>query len=453
MNNEPETKKPAAGGDMQPVKPPLIPADYHQEDETSLYDNWRVLLQYKIHIAAITLLCTLIALAYALTASPVYQAETYLRAPNQRDIEGLNFSEKKYFPPAKKYSPELVFQIYLRNFTSRSLRREFFEQNGLLNLFVDENGTDIINANKVFENSFNQQLSYRFVDNEKKMAMTIQLQAPKAEYAAEWINKFTDFINHKTVNSIKEDIKNTIIYRIEEIKMTLHRRREVAKQKRLDTIQRISEEDRIMRVDIKNQIITLKIDIQKKFKDREEILKEAKVIAKKMNIINPFFPSVESGENTPDLIISTQEVPEYMRGVKALNAEIESVKERLDKEAFINGLRELESELGILQENPQIMALKLRENDDPFISDLPDLQNAINGLGTLEKQVEMDASIKATIVDQEAVVPEYRVEPKRKQIVFVGLLAGLILGIIIAFILSSMEKFQEQKRHHSARSL
>jgi len=332
---------------VQPVNLQLIPADYHQEDEISLVDIWRILLQYKIHIAAITLLCTIIALAYALTASPVYQAEAYIVSPNERDIEGLNLSKEKY-------SPEQIFQKYLKNFRSLSLRRQYFEQNDLLNLLVKDKETDI-NIDKIFEDSFNQQLSYSFVDKKIKETIKTQLQAPKAEYATEWVNKFIDFINHKTVELIKEDIKTELVYKINRKKPEIERKRNTA---------------------LKNK------------QDRVMVLKEAYAIAERLGIKDRSIPVVSSSVSTgsppsSNLTMNLQSLPLYTRGTNALSEELKVLNDRKDETPFIGGLRELESELEHLE--------------------------------YLLNRLAMETNIKALIVDQYATVPDHRIKPKRRK--------------------------------------
>ncbi|MFQ5787448.1 MAG: GNVR domain-containing protein, partial [Thermodesulfobacteriota bacterium] len=229
------------------------------------------------------------------------------------------------------------------------------------------------------------------------------------------------------------------------------------------------------REDIKNKIVTLRKKVQKTFKDREQVLKEAKFIAKKMGITTPSLPSAVSDENTPDVMISTQALPEYMRGVKALDAEIESIKERKGNESFINGLRDLERELELLKENPQIIALKNRKNnvdafvpglrdlerellllkenpritalqirksDDPFITELRGMEEEVDRLNLLMEHVIADTSISSSIIDQHAVVPDHRIKPKRKQIVILGFIIGLMLGLLIAFTLDKIKSYR-----------
>ena len=111
------------------------------------------------------------------------------------------------------------------------------------------------------------------------------------------------------------------------------------------------------------------------------------------------------------LNISKSSTPLYYRGYRALNAEIN--------------------------------ILKNRKSDDPFISGLRDLQEKLALLTSIKIETEGQ---HAVTVDQAAYPPKNRIKPNRRLIVSLGTVVGLFLGIFLVFFVSFVQK---QKETHS----
>ena len=111
------------------------------------------------------------------------------------------------------------------------------------------------------------------------------------------------------------------------------------------------------------------------------------------------------------LNISKSSTPLYYRGYRALNAEIN--------------------------------ILKNRKSDDPFISGLRDLQEKLALLTSIKIETEGQ---HAVTVDQAAYPPKNRIKPNRRLIVSLSTLVGLFLGIFLVFFVSFVQK---QKEAHS----
>ena len=111
------------------------------------------------------------------------------------------------------------------------------------------------------------------------------------------------------------------------------------------------------------------------------------------------------------LSITTTSTPLYYRGFRALNAEIN--------------------------------ILKNRKSDDPFIIGLRDLQEILALLSSIKIEAE---GMHAVTVDQAAYPPKNRIKPNRRLIVSLGTVVGLFLGIFLVFFVSFVQK---QKETHS----
>ena len=172
--------------------------------------------------------------------------------------------------------------------------------------------------------------------------------------------------------------------------------------------------------DAKNKVQEQGGDIEYKIASKRQMAKqrredqilrfgEALIIARKLAIKDRVDTNTVVQNN--QLNISTSNTPLYYRGSKALGAEI--------------------------------VFLKNRKSDDPFISGLRDLQEKLALLRSFKIIEEGHHSVT---VDQAAYPPKNRIKPNRRLIVSLGTVVGLFLGIFLVFFVSFIQK---QKVAHS----
>jgi len=292
----------------------------------------------------------------------------------------------------------------------------------------------------MFDNKFNNKLGYEYLDKDSKQIVRVYLQAPTAEYAAGWLNKFIDYVNNETIKSIKKDISTNLDYRIKDLKRNIDEIRNVTKLKRLDSIQSMTESDELSEEKIQINIIALKNKAQMENSDKQVVLTEARGIAKNLNIKKPaFLTKLPGAQDAPEVMINIQGIPEYMKGVDAIDEELSALRKRNNNEAFINGIRDLEKQLYTVKKDPEINRLKTRENDDPYIPQLRDLLNKIHSLESIETNILNSTGISAVTVDTYARVPEQSIWPKRKMIVVLGIISGLLIGVCLSLLHNYMK--------------
>ena len=130
--------------------------------------------------------------------------------------------------------------------------------------------------------------------------------------------------------------------------------------------------------------------------DRIVLLEEAFSIANDLNIID----REKSLSNQQNVILSKDEnisskTPLYLLGTKAIRSEINTLKNRNNSESFIPGFRQLQEKAKALD------------------------------------SIKVDAvSVRSAQIDQKAIVPINRHEPKRKLIVLLGLIAGFFISFL-----------------------
>jgi chain length determinant protein (polysaccharide antigen chain regulator) len=109
-----------------------------------------------------------------------------------------------------------------------------------------------------------------------------------------------------------------------------------------------------------------------------------------------------NASNQQSVILSDENLlnnnPLYLFGTEALEVEIKALSERASEESFVPGLRALQQRVDALN------IIKINEND-----------------------------VKAAQIDQEAIPTSNRYSPKRKLIVFLGIIFGIFLSLIYIF--------------------
>lgn len=159
-------------------------------------------------------------------------------------------------------------------------------------------------------------------------------------------------------------------------------------------------------VDVKIQALEqdvkmLRESAHKRREDKIARLQEALVIAKSIGMEKP--ATIASGGGR-EAVVAADDSLSYMRGRKALEAELASLRSRASDEPFISGLRNREEVLDFYR-----------------------------GLRIDSSKVEVYRE------DGGILVPERPVRPRRALIVLVGIAAGLVLGVILALLCESMQ--------------
>ena len=111
--------------------------------------------------------------------------------------------------------------------------------------------------------------------------------------------------------------------------------------------------------DISIKINNLLIDYERETSDSVAYLKEQSSIAKKLGIAKNTI-EVQTFGNQNALLSNVQtDSPFYLRGYEAIDKEIELIQLRKDKNAFIEGLFELEKKKRAIEQDPTIERVRL----------------------------------------------------------------------------------------------
>ncbi len=308
------------------------------------------------------------AAAYAFLATPVYEAKSSLLPPRQSEITAYNLGRSTANLP--KFTVADVYGTFTRNLTSEATRRSFFKEVYLPSLSDEQRSA----PQDALWKQFNAKLTAKTPDVKNRpdyFEVRVEHKAP--ELAARWANLYVERAAELARNDMQQNMLLEIDTRAQEIERQIEVLRKAALKQR---------EDRIAR------------------------LREALVVADEVGIEAP---QVTPGRTASDGDLSSfvDGSLMYMRGAKAIRAELQ--------------------------------VLEARQSDDPFIAELRGLQSQLVFLKGIEVKPD---NVAVFILDSAAEVPETPFKPKKVMIFALGLVLGGMLGVFIALVRCMIRKGQ-----------
>ncbi|MDH0640570.1 Wzz/FepE/Etk N-terminal domain-containing protein [Pseudomonas sp. GD03860] len=326
-------------------------------DEVSFLELAEGLWKYRVLILSTALLITGLAMAYAFLTTPIYQARVLVQPPTQDDISQLNYG-RGGDSGFEKLTSKKIFATYVRNLQSESLRRDFFEEVYLPSLAENKRRGM---KGELFER-FNHTLTIVSV-KETPDQIYVQVSLADPEQAAHWVELYTQQAGERAKRELIKDVRADAKVKAKNLEQQIRQARESTRKHREDQIIQLTEAIRIA------------------------------------NSIGLEKPPIIDSALASEVSAGMGGVLTYMRGSKALMAEVEN--------------------------------LRNRPSDDPFIENLRKQQESLNFYRSLEVD---PASIEVYRQDGAVQLPDEPVKPQKAIIIGVGALAGLTLGVLLALM-------------------
>lgn len=401
--------------------------------EVNLFAIWKILKNQKNVILLVFSVVSLLTIVYVIFARPIYKSETIFLPPSENDIQPLIIKNIQGADIGK------IYGMFRENLGSIAIRRELFETMQLADAFEPNRG-ELRSSDEIF-NKFNKELTL-IIPNPKKGAFalpltTLSLEERDPVLIANIVNRIAKKAKEVTKNELIADIDIKVSEQIKELKLEIRLLLDKVKKQRQDEIARLEASDILERNMLKDKIKALRKTAKDQRLDRITVLAEAISIAHTLGIKDPIdykLKKISNMSKTSSQILTdiSSKAPQlYTQGYEALEAKMASLKNRTNDDSFIDGLRGLEQQLELLNNNRKAEQLKARINDEPFIAELREKENTLAYLETIKINPE---TFEVASLEQAAFVPQMRVKPKRILIVILGLFLGLILGVLAAFI-------------------
>lgn len=339
---------------MRSEREPLSGTD----DEIDLFEMIEGLWARKVLIVVATLAVTVISVAYALLSKPVYEAKVFVQPPTQNDIAQLNYGRGGN-SELSMLNVRDVYNIYLRNLQSESLRREFFRNVYLPSLAEDER----TGSQDELYSKFQEVLSLGLATKDSTDRFYVKANVSDPQQAAEWVVRYLDMAGQRARSEVVKDVKADATVKANNIEQQITAALESARKHREDEIVQLTEALRVAK----------SIGLEK--------------------------PPIISNSLSSEVSAGMDGSLMYMRGSKALEAEIEN--------------------------------LRSRQSDDPFVKNLRQRQEALSFYRSLQinpgviQVYRQDGAIES---------PDKPVKPQKAIIIAMGVVIGAAIGVLVALL-------------------
>lgn len=348
-------------------------AGQQPQDEIDLWELIAALWARRGLIATVVVIAIGLAGAYLIYTPKVYEAKVYLSEVQPADIAILNVVDNYMSQPLEDGMPasrpssqvtkESAFELLQKNLGSIAMAVAYFKQD--IEAAYRAAG-ETASANELVKNEFLKSLSIvRPGKDSEYLTLTYQYTDPAL--TAKWLNGYISYVEKQTKQELLQAARDNKALAIDEYQ---------------------------------KQIASLRSVYAQRLQDRVVLLEEAYNIAKKLGFKKP----AASNVGNKALISNLDESLLYMRGAEVLQAELD--------------------------------ALKSRKQRDPFIPEIRPLQERISYL----ESISYDANaLKIVSVDGWAEEPEKSVKPNSVLILLLAGIFGGMLGVLVALIKWSID--------------
>ncbi|EGR0593424.1 LPS O-antigen chain length determinant protein WzzB [Vibrio cholerae] len=215
-----------------PVQPPQYPHyAYPANDEIDLKELFAALWQGKWLIIIITLLFSMAAIGYALTAQEWWSAKATVSQPQLQGIASYQQAVKRYQPLFDVYQedgtiivsnaldslidPKLIFQQFIQTFNANGTKRRFMQTNPtFLTLQKQMLGqTDDPEAmQKLYEEWF-ERIQASAADKKANDIFTLSVQSVDKASSLTLLNDYIQFVNQTLNQQLNDDLLSTLATR------------------------------------------------------------------------------------------------------------------------------------------------------------------------------------------------------------------------------------------------
>lgn len=409
------------------------------DDEIDLFEIFQDIWREKLLVVIIGFITTLLAVVYALIATPVFQTSSILKTAQLKDLDELNNTG------VLQLTEKEALNRVGSSLESYDLRLNFFKENqNLFAGFIKEG----ISLEKSFE-AFNKSSLKIVKPDPKKLDsfnqyIGLELQYGNKINGPEVVNGLVKFAIDYEKDRLKEDFLTVVENKLNKLHRDLSVMRAGYASDKEIQIAKLLEKDSLKKLQLEDELEAIRFTLKQQRENKITKLDEAIGIAQSLGIKKPTTPS-SFNENAKQSFsgnvikteVNNQEIPLYFLGTDALKAEKDILLAR-ENDDFVSGrIVEIKKELKLLENNRQIQILKQRENDDLFLAELSKLLEKIHRLENLNIDFNKLNLVK---IDQLALDSNNKIKPKKSLIVAVGFVLGGLLGIFAALIKSAVRK-------------
>lgn len=212
-----------------PVQPPQYPHyAYPANDEIDLKELFAALWQGKWLIIIATLLLSVAAIGYALTAQEWWSAKATVSQPQLQGIASYQQAVKRYQPLFDVYQedgtiivsnaldslidPKLIFQHFIQTFNANGTKRRFMQTNPTFltlqkQMLAQTNDPEVMQ--KLYEEWF-ERIQASAVDKKANDIFTLSFQSVDKASSLTLLNDYIQFVNQTLNQHLNDDLLSTL---------------------------------------------------------------------------------------------------------------------------------------------------------------------------------------------------------------------------------------------------
>ncbi len=265
----------------------------------------------------------------------------------------------------------------------------------------------------------------------------LALTYPKGMQGVDIVNGFVDYVIERERQGVARDLEALIANRLAGLDRRMAAARASYETAKESQIALLMEEDSLRRAQLMDELAAIREELKLRREHRIQQLNEAISIAESLGIKKPTSPyAMSNGEPGASVVrtdITIQEVPLYFMGSEALSAERAALQARETDDFAEPRIAEIEKELAMLENNPEVEILKQRQQEDLYLQELASWREEAARLRGITVDTE---HLQLVRLDQPALEPLSPVKPRKLMIVALGLVLGSMLGVFIALVRS-----------------
>ena len=336
-------------------------------------------------------------------ATPSYKAELHIRPPLTNQVADINSSSLIQIT-----NEEALYRV-ADELRTLATQRTVFEV--VKNDFPQEPPKDQDNWGIIFAEAFAQSISVNIgrVD-ERKGAFDIYANLAfkhwNPEFVAATTNALADQALEDTRLAIVSEVKGIATAKLNALNaLNASLQQQLVLQQTIsqDEISRLREADQLARLELLDRITIIKATAVMNVQDEITRLEEAYSIAKRLGIDDLRSLSLlsEQGSEPIDSVGVSTEVSEsekliYMRGTRALGAEIEALKSRDSNDFATPELGGLEERFRLLDNNRRSEQLAARKDFGPYVAGIEAIRGEMTQLEGVLAQTYDDVALART---------------------------------------------------------
>lgn len=273
---------------MNAVTPPQVLASA-TPDEIDLIQLFRSLWKQKLLIGAITGVCALIGLLYAMLAPRYYTVQSVLRPAAIKDLDELNHLG------IYKLSPKQALAQVGAALDSYENRLAFFREHPKLFADLAQPGRTL---EQTFE-AFNDEAFKLLQPDAKKPEGTtpyigLQLSYPEALNGVEIVNSFVNFSLNSVRKEIAADLDTLIGNRLSQLEKNMAAARASYEASKEIKIAKLTEADALKRAELNDELSALRQQLKTRRDNRINQLNEA--IPDRLRLVRLDQPALDSSK-------------------------------------------------------------------------------------------------------------------------------------------------------------